>query len=85
MHIENFILNQTVCEAVNYAKQNGNKVICVGTTTMRVLESVAVNNRVTPQIGATDIFIKPVHKFQIADALITNLVYLISISFRFYW
>ncbi|MDJ1305146.1 MAG: tRNA preQ1(34) S-adenosylmethionine ribosyltransferase-isomerase QueA [Candidatus Midichloria sp.] len=72
MHTENFILNQSVCEAVNYAKQNGNKVICVGTTTMRVLESVAVNNVVTPQIGETDIFIKPGHKFQIADALITN-------------
>ena len=72
MHTERFVLSSSVCDAVNKAKQDKKRVICVGTTTMRVLESSVVDERVKPKIGETNIFIKPGHNFQIADALITN-------------
>ena len=72
MHTEEFVLSPSVCEAINNAKINGNKVICVGTTTMRVLESMFNNNKLIPKSGKTNIFIKPGHKFKVADALITN-------------
>ena len=72
MHVEKFVLSASTCEAINNAKANGNQVVCVGTTTMRVLESVANKGKLKPTSGNTNIFIKPGHKFQIVDALITN-------------
>lgn len=73
MHSEEYILDKTACEKINNAKKNGGRVICVGTTSCRVLESVADNNgHLIEKSGETDIFIYPGYKFKIVDALITN-------------
>ena len=73
MHEELYSIDSNACKIINNAKAKGGKVICVGTTTIRVLESIAINNNdLTPQRGKTDIFIKPGYNFKIADSLITN-------------
>jgi S-adenosylmethionine:tRNA ribosyltransferase-isomerase len=74
MHEERYELgDETVC-IVNEAKLNGRRVIAVGTTTVRVLESVASQNngRLVSGAGRTRIFIHPPFRFQIVDALLTN-------------
>jgi S-adenosylmethionine:tRNA ribosyltransferase-isomerase len=74
MHEERFeIGEETVC-TVNEAKSAGRRVIAVGTTTVRVLESVAAQNngKLAKTAGKTQIFIHPPFRFQIADALLTN-------------
>jgi len=74
MHMESYELGEeTVC-AVNRAKDAGRRVIAVGTTTVRVLESVAAQNsgKLVKTIGKTRIFIHPPFQFQITDALLTN-------------
>ncbi len=72
MHSEEFIIDEKNAQIINYAKQNGGRVICVGTTSMRVLESIASSGIVAPSSGSTDIFIKPGYKFKIVDVLLTN-------------
>lgn len=74
MHAERFTLSaETVC-AVNDAKNTGRRVIAAGTTTVRVLETVAAQNagKLSVYTGKTNIFIFPPHRFQIVDALLTN-------------
>lgn len=74
MHSERFIVSEQTAEAVNRAKREGRRVIAVGTTSTRVLESLALASSgvVLPGEGTTDIFIRPPFRFQIVDALITN-------------
>ncbi len=74
MHEERYELDVETARAVNEAKQEGRRVIAVGTTTMRVLESVALQNvgRLVPGGERTRIFIHPPFRFQIVDALLTN-------------
>jgi S-adenosylmethionine:tRNA ribosyltransferase-isomerase len=73
MHSEYFYIKQEDCEIINKAKKNGGKVIAVGTTSCRVLESVADESGfLNPFEGTTDIFIYPGYKFKIVDNLITN-------------
>lgn len=73
MHSEFFILPQETADIVNETKANGGRVICVGTTSNRVIETVAdENGRVCEQTGWTDIFIYPGYRFKCVDALITN-------------
>ena len=74
MHEEQFELGLATAEAVNEAKRTGRRVIAVGTTTVRVLESVALQNSGTLNVykGKTQIFIHPPFRFQIVDALLTN-------------
>ena len=73
MHSEHFYIKQEDCEKINKAKQNGNKVIACGTTSCRVLESIASNDgMVKPTESDTSIFIYPGYKFKCIDALITN-------------
>ncbi|MBT3530768.1 MAG: tRNA preQ1(34) S-adenosylmethionine ribosyltransferase-isomerase QueA [Gammaproteobacteria bacterium] len=72
MHKELFELDETVCEKIKACKERGGRVIAVGTTSVRSLESAARNGEVTPFKGETDIFIYPGYKFQIVDAMITN-------------
>ena len=58
---------------INSAKENGGRVICVGTTSCRTVESCADDNgMLVPGEGNTDIFIYPGYKFKTMDALITN-------------
>ena len=73
MHTEHFYIKQEDVEKINKAKQNGNRVIAVGTTSCRVLESVAdENGLVKPTEADTNIFIYPGYKFKCVDSLITN-------------
>lgn len=74
MHEERFELGETTVCAVNAAKASGRRVIGVGTTAVRVLESVAAKNagKLNVYNGKTNIFIFPPFQFQIVDALLTN-------------
>lgn len=73
MHSEEYHISKESCDIINSCKNNGKRVISVGTTSCRVLES-ATDNRgiINPLSGETDIFIYPGYKFKIVDALITN-------------
>jgi S-adenosylmethionine:tRNA ribosyltransferase-isomerase len=74
MHAERLEVGEETVRAVNEAKKNGNRVIATGTTSVRVLESVAARNAGKLNVfnGKTDIFIFPPFQFQIVDALLTN-------------
>ena len=73
MHSEYYMLSRETADIINETKENGGKVIAVGTTSNRTLESIAdENGRVIEKSGWTDIFIYPGYKFKIVDALITN-------------
>ncbi|WP_133131172.1 tRNA preQ1(34) S-adenosylmethionine ribosyltransferase-isomerase QueA [Legionella yabuuchiae] len=72
MHREFFTISETLADAVNCAKQEGRRVIAVGTTSLRSLESAAVNGKLKAESRDTDIFIYPGYSFQICDGLITN-------------
>ena len=73
MHSEFYRLDGKDCEKINNAKQKGKRVIAVGTTSCRVLETIGdENGSLTPQSGWTDIFIYPGYKFRVVDSLITN-------------
>ncbi|MGC3958921.1 MAG: tRNA preQ1(34) S-adenosylmethionine ribosyltransferase-isomerase QueA [Verrucomicrobiota bacterium] len=74
MHEERFEVSETVCKAVNTAKNEGRRVIAVGTTSVRVLESVAAQHKgkMVAGPGRTKIFIHPPREFEIVDALLTN-------------
>lgn len=72
MHAEYFDITAEVCEKINKAKEEGRRVIAVGTTTIRALESAYRQGRITPYQGDTQIFIYPGYQFQCADVLITN-------------
>lgn len=72
MHSEFYKLTEENAEIINSAKDNGNKIIAVGTTSVRVLETCAENGKVKAGFGETKIFIYPSYKFQIIDSLITN-------------
>lgn len=71
MHSEVFSINQEAIDLIKETKQNGGKVIAVGTTSLRTLETVAKRG-LFAQNGETDIFITPGFKFEIVDKLITN-------------
>lgn len=73
MHSEYFEINKETADKINQAKADGKRIIAVGTTSVRVLES-AVNNMgiVLPQRRETKIFIYPNYNFKVVDALITN-------------
>ncbi|MCH2356978.1 MAG: tRNA preQ1(34) S-adenosylmethionine ribosyltransferase-isomerase QueA [Pseudomonadales bacterium] len=72
MHKEFVDLGASVCEKVRACKARGGRVIAVGTTTVRSLESAVLNGVVHPFAGETDIFIYPGYEFQVVDAMITN-------------
>lgn len=73
MHSEHYYIKKEDAEKINKAKQNGNRVIAVGTTSCRVLESVADEKGNVKEIeGDTSIFIYPGYKFKCIDCLITN-------------
>lgn len=72
MHSEYGIVDTNVITKIQEAKATGNKVITVGTTSLRILESAAKHVKPKEFIGNTDIFITPGYKFKVADALITN-------------
>jgi S-adenosylmethionine:tRNA ribosyltransferase-isomerase len=73
MHSEWGSISATTAEALNAAREAGGRIVCVGTTSARVLESAAdENGRLRPFSGETDIFITPGYEFRCVDALLTN-------------
>lgn len=74
MHSEHFYIKEEDCNKINKAKENGKRVIAVGTTSCRVLESIANEKTglVKPKEADTQIFIYPGYKFKCIDGLITN-------------
>lgn len=73
MHSEFYRIEEEAAEKINHAKENGGRIICVGTTSCRTVESAAdENGRLKAGSGWTDIFIYPGYQFKILDCLITN-------------
>ena len=72
MHSEYFEVTPDAAERVNAARQRGGRIIAVGTTSVRTLESAAQDGRLVAKRGDTNIFIKPGYRFQLVDALVTN-------------
>ena len=73
MHTEWYEVNKEATDIINETKKNGGRVICVGTTSCRTIESVAdENGLMSAKTGETDIFIYPGYKFKVMDGLITN-------------
>ena len=73
MHSEFYMISEEAADKINRAKENGGRVICVGTTSCRTIESAAdENGRLKACSGWTEIFIYPGYRFQILDGLITN-------------
>lgn len=73
MHSEFYQISEEAAQTINNAKRNGGRIICVGTTSCRTLESAAdEDGTLRAGSGWTDIFIYPGYRFRILDALITN-------------
>jgi len=73
MHSENFDMPKETADLINETKIEGNRVVAVGTTTVRVIETVATNEkRVAFGGGSTEMFIYPGYEFKIVDAILTN-------------
>ena len=74
MHSEYCVIPQETADLINETKKNGGRVICVGTTSCRTIESWAADDgTMTASAGWTDIFIYPGSRFKVLDGLITNL------------
>ncbi len=72
MHKEYFEIPEELAEEVNESKEKGGRVIAVGTTTVRTLESMAKNGKLLSGRGETDLYIYPGYEFKIIDGIITN-------------
>lgn len=73
MHSEHFEISEETANLVNSTKNSGGRVVAVGTTTCRTLESMyKINKKISACEGFTDIFIYPGYDFKVTDALITN-------------
>ena len=73
MHSEHYELSRETADLINRTRQRGGRVIAVGTTSCRTLESVGVTEGIVgPAEGWTDIFIYPGYRFQVIDGLLTN-------------
>jgi S-adenosylmethionine:tRNA ribosyltransferase-isomerase len=72
MHSEWIDVPQHVCDAIKRTRAQGGRVIAVGTTVLRALETISVSGEPVPYSGETDIFIYPGFTFQCVDALLTN-------------
>ena len=73
MDAEYYNIDENACKIVNRAKENGNRICSIGTTTMRAMESSFTAQRLLkPSEGWTNTFIHPPYEFNIADSLVTN-------------
>ncbi|WP_295801231.1 tRNA preQ1(34) S-adenosylmethionine ribosyltransferase-isomerase QueA [uncultured Microbulbifer sp.] len=72
MHSEVLDVSEAVCQAVADCRARGGKVVAVGTTSVRALESAAASGELKPTVGETEIFIYPGYEFRVVDRLITN-------------
>jgi S-adenosylmethionine:tRNA ribosyltransferase-isomerase len=72
MHAEWGEVNAAAVEAIRATRARGGRIIAVGTTACRLIESAAASGSIEPFTGETDIFIRPGYRFRVTDALITN-------------
>ena len=72
MHQERFSIDEENANIINTVKNKGGRIIAVGTTSTRALETVATNSQIEANSSETTLFIKPGYKFKIVDAMITN-------------
>ena len=72
LHSERVVLDEAVCTAVADCRSAGGRVVAVGTTSVRALESAAAGGSLQPFHGETDLFILPGYRFRCVDALLTN-------------
>ena len=73
MHPEYGEVSQTVADSLNQVRATGGRIVCVGTTSLRLLETAAdEDGRIRPFVGETDIFITPGYRFRTADLFMTN-------------
>ena len=72
MHAERYHVPDETAEAVNRARAENRRVVAVGTTVVRTLESAVENGRVRPGAASSRLFIRPPYEFQVVDALLTN-------------
>lgn len=72
MHEERYEIDEAAAAIINETAQAGGRIVAVGTTSVRTLESVAKKRRIHAETGRTRLFIQPGYEFQIVDAMITN-------------
>ena len=72
MHAEQLEVSASVCDQIRQTQENGGRVVAVGTTVVRSLETAAMNGQLQPFAGESRLFIKPGFHFQVVDAMITN-------------
>jgi S-adenosylmethionine:tRNA ribosyltransferase-isomerase len=72
IHQERFSIDEKNARIINATKEKGRRIIAVGTTSARTLETVAVDSHVKATSGKTELFIKPGYEFKIVDAMVTN-------------
>lgn len=72
MHSERYEIDQATTDAINDTRASGGRVVAVGTTSLRALESVAQKGKLQPGSGETKIFITPGYEFKVVDVLLTN-------------
>jgi S-adenosylmethionine:tRNA ribosyltransferase-isomerase len=72
MHAERYAVDVALVEAVQRCRSRGGRVVAVGTTALRALESAAAGGTLAPGAGDTRLFITPGYRFQVVDALVTN-------------
>ncbi len=72
MHKEYYAVSPEVVEFVKQTRQNGGRVVAIGTTAVRALESAARSGQLQSGFGETDLFITPGYRFKVVDAMLTN-------------
>lgn len=72
IHSEKIIIDEHNAKIINDAKSGGGRIIAVGTTSVRSLETSASEGKVTPYNGSTELFIMPGYKYKVVDAMVTN-------------
>jgi S-adenosylmethionine:tRNA ribosyltransferase-isomerase len=72
MHFESGEINQTSVDLINKTKEEGGRIVAVGTTSVRVLETAGKDGQLRPWVGETNLFIKPPYEFKVVDGLMTN-------------
>jgi S-adenosylmethionine:tRNA ribosyltransferase-isomerase len=72
MHSEYLEVDEAICARVAETRANGGRIVAVGTTSVRSLESAAASGQLAPMRGDTNLFIRPGYRFRVVDAMITN-------------
>ena len=72
MHAERVVVNAATCASIAKTRERGGRVIAIGTTVVRSLESAAASGALAPFEGETRLFIRPGYEFKVVDALLTN-------------